>query len=79
MQIARAMKTRLPHDSRADLACGSIRPAFGSVAGAAAVVAGGVDDGTGRLVLVPSRCTGWPIGRCDEALLVVDGVPYGLP
>jgi len=78
MQIARAMKTRLPHDSRADLANGSIMPALASAAGGvaaavAAAVAGGVDEGTGRPAA--SRCTGWPTGRGGVALLVVDGVP----
>ena len=75
MHIARATKTRLPHDSVADLACGSTGCPFafntywpagagwagGAVCGWAGWVVGA--GGTGRLDAEASRWTGWPIGR----------------
>ena len=84
MQIASATKTRLPHDSVADLACGSTRWPLGVntlwPAGWAGWVGWVVGGGTGRADVEASRCTGWPIGRersteVPALLLLTGGVP----
>jgi len=65
MQMARATNTRLPQDSRAELACGSTMPLVAAVSG----------DCTG----LPTGCgccgTDWPTGRAWVALVLVEGVP----
>jgi len=71
MQMARATNTRLPQESRADVACGSTIPLVEGAAGS--------DEGTGLAAACASRGTGWPVGRgCAEGFaepVLVAGVP----